>query len=81
MNLIIRDPISADQNWGNTTPSQSKSFRILQQITDAIDLLDKVDGEHCAQAQPPQFARQMDANEQQLRRMQMNEGKRINVGL
>lgn len=75
LNLIIRDPISGDQSWGNTTPSQSKSFRILQQITDTIDLLDKVDEEHCAQAQPPQFARQMDANEQQLRRMQMNEGK------
>lgn len=71
-----RDP-NSDQGWGgNTTPNQSLSFRILQKITDTIDMLDKEADLYSgaeAQAQAPQFARQMDVNEQQLRRMQLNE--------
>lgn len=70
----IRDPNSSDQGWGNTTPNQSKSFRILQKITDTIDMLDKeAELYSAAEPQPPQFARQMDFNEQQLRRMQLND--------
>lgn len=71
----FRDP-NSDQGWGgNTTPNQSKSFRILQKITDTIDMLDKEADLYSAgaEAQAPQFARQMDVNEQQLRRMQLNE--------
>lgn len=74
----IRDP-NSDQGWA--TPNQSKSFRILQKITDTIDMLDKDNADlynshnnnhNSGETQPPQFARQMDFNEQQLRRMQLN---------
>lgn len=67
---LFRDP-NSDQGWGNTTPNQSKSFRILQKITDTIDFLDKEADLYSPE--PPQFARQMDFNEQQLRRMQLND--------
>lgn len=36
-------------------------------------MLDKDADLYSAEAQPPQFARQMDFNEQQLRRMQLND--------
>lgn len=45
----------------------------MQKITDTIDFLDKEAELYAPEAQPPQFARQMDFNEQQLRRMQLND--------
>ena len=53
----------------------------MQKITDTIDFLDKEAELYAPEAQPPQFARQMDYNEQQLRRMQLNDQEAVATNL
>lgn len=60
-----------------TTPNQSKSFRVLQQITDTLkhDPIDN-DVSHGAELQQPHYSRtigQNDINENQMRKMRLND--------
>lgn len=88
---------NATANTGNTTPNQSKSFRILQKITSTEDnnedLVDEAN--HPAELQKPHYSRMManspqqqtnNAAIEQLQRMQLNsdrirQGKRLSYYL
>lgn len=63
-----------------STPNQSKSFRVLQQITDTIknDPNETVALSQPAEFHQPQYSRPLgpnDMNEHQLRKMKLNDGK------
>jgi hypothetical protein len=74
------------QSWGNGTPNQSRSFRVLQKITDTQgnDDVDNNNANSQQEEQPsllqqPHYARPLgpgDMNETQLRRLQLNEHDR-----
>lgn len=90
MNLLSNsDPRSLERqtSWGNSSPNQSKSFRVLQKITDH----DTETANMPAELQGPQYSKPLgpaDMNENQLRKLQLNEnemrrlknnGKRENI--
>lgn len=58
------------------TPNQSKSFRILQKITDTIDMLDNADEDQPSEMKQPHFSRQMEANADQMRKLQLSDHDR-----
>lgn len=63
-----------------STPNQSKSFRVLQQITDTVplDKDEKVALTKPAELHQPHFSRPLgpnDMNEHQLRKLKLNDGK------
>lgn len=63
-----------------STPNQSKSFRVLQQITDTmkVDPDESVALSKPAELHQPQYSRPLgpnDMNEHQLRKMKLGDGK------
>uniref|UniRef100_A0A182PT05 Uncharacterized protein n=1 Tax=Anopheles epiroticus TaxID=199890 RepID=A0A182PT05_9DIPT len=94
--IIQSDPRSSSnaQSWnGNNAPNQSRSFRVLQQITDTLDeaeaeksakdqsnnqSADQIDSAKQQQSQGRSAAQQQDAAEGQMRRLQLsNEDKAL----
>lgn len=71
--VIQNDPRAIQQARSNgIPPNQSKSFRVLQKITDT-DSGRESDSEQAAELHGPQYSRQMgDANDQ-MRKMQIND--------
>lgn len=74
-----RNEICSDARSAPTPPNQSKSFRVLQQITDTMkmDPDESVALKKPAELHQPHFSRplgQNDMNEHQMRKMKLNEG-------
>lgn len=63
------------QSWGNTGPNQSKSFRILQKITDTFaDTPDQENDEPAVEVQA-HYSKPLgpsDMNENQLKKLQLS---------
>lgn len=60
-----------------STPNQSKSFRVLQQITDTMKM-DPQEYKKPAELHQPHYSRPLgpnDMNEHQLRKLKLNDGK------
>ncbi|XP_053691822.1 uncharacterized protein LOC128740309 [Sabethes cyaneus] len=67
----LSDPRSSNnpQSWnGATTPNQSRSFRVLQQITDTME-----EGEAKSKPSTPGNEQQRNSADNQLKRMQLND--------
>lgn len=66
------------------TPNQSKSFRVLQQITDSMDKAEYDDLMKPAELHQPLHSRPLgpnDMNEHQLRKLQINNNVEQNQGI
>lgn len=71
--------MKTDSDARSAPPNQSKSFRVLQQITDTMkmDPNESIALKKPAELHQPHYARplgQNDMNEQQMRKMKLNEG-------
>lgn len=82
MLIFASDPraLQHQQSWGSSGPNQSKSFRVLQKITDTMkDEPLEVYDDQPAELQQPHYARPLgpaDMNENQLRKLNMSESDR-----
>lgn len=70
-----------NHNWTQqpSTPSQSKSFKVLQKITDTEKANPIDDSNQVAELQQPHYSRPLgpaDMNENQLRKLNLNEHDR-----
>lgn len=74
--IFTSDPRTLERqtSWGNSAPNQSKSFRVLQKITDH----ETENANMPAELQGPQYSKPLgpaDMNENQLRKLQLNESE------